>query len=41
MSRRLIVMVLVGLAGVVLPALPGIPLVFGGLLMVAWLDCKT
>ncbi|OYW28299.1 MAG: hypothetical protein B7Z51_08280 [Methyloversatilis sp. 12-65-5] len=31
-------LVLVGLAGVVLPALPGIPLVFGGLLMVAWLD---
>lgn len=31
-------LVLIGLAGVVLPALPGIPLVFGGLLMVAWLD---
>ncbi|MBL8477174.1 MAG: DUF456 domain-containing protein [Methyloversatilis sp.] len=31
-------LVLVGLAGVLLPALPGIPLVFGGLLMVAWLD---
>jgi len=31
-------LVLVGLAGVVLPALPGIPLVFGGLLMAAWLD---
>ncbi|MDP2870711.1 DUF456 domain-containing protein [Methyloversatilis sp.] len=31
-------LVLVGLAGVILPALPGIPLVFGGLLMVAWLD---
>ncbi|AOF81277.1 hypothetical protein BSY238_117 [Methyloversatilis sp. RAC08] len=31
-------LMLVGLAGVVLPALPGIPLVFGGLLMVAWLD---
>lgn len=32
------VLVLVGLAGVVLPALPGIPLMFGGLLMMAWLD---
>lgn len=31
-------LVLIGLAGVVLPALPGIPLVFGGLLMAAWLD---
>ena len=31
-------MVLIGLAGVVLPALPGIPLIFGGLLMAAWLD---
>jgi hypothetical protein len=31
-------LVLTGLAGVVLPALPGIPLIFGGLLMAAWLD---
>lgn len=31
-------LVLTGLAGVVLPALPGIPLMFGGLLMAAWLD---
>lgn len=27
---------LLGLAGLVLPALPGLPLVFGGLLLVAW-----
>jgi uncharacterized protein YqgC (DUF456 family) len=32
------VMVLVGLAGSVLPALPGVPLVFGGLLVAAWAD---
>lgn len=31
-------LVLVGLAGSVLPALPGIPLVFGGLLVAAWAD---
>jgi uncharacterized protein YqgC (DUF456 family) len=31
-------LVLTGLAGVVLPALPGIPLIFGGLLIAAWLD---
>ena len=30
------VLVLVGLAGVVLPALPGLPLVFAGLLLAAW-----
>ncbi|MBS3896589.1 DUF456 domain-containing protein [Silanimonas sp.] len=30
------VLVLVGLAGTVLPALPGIPLVFAGLLLAAW-----
>lgn len=29
---------LVGLAGVVLPALPGIPLMFAGMLLVAWGD---
>ncbi|WP_374339867.1 DUF456 domain-containing protein [Methyloversatilis sp.] len=34
-------LVLVGLAGVVLPALPGIPLMFGGFLMMAWLDDFT
>jgi uncharacterized protein YqgC (DUF456 family) len=30
------VLVLVGIAGTVLPALPGIPLVFAGLLLAAW-----
>ncbi|KAF1697757.1 DUF456 domain-containing protein [Pseudoxanthomonas koreensis] len=30
------VLVLVGLAGVVLPALPGLPLVFTGMLVAAW-----
>jgi hypothetical protein len=30
------VLVLVGLAGVLLPALPGLPLVFAGLLVAAW-----
>jgi uncharacterized protein YqgC (DUF456 family) len=29
-------LVLVGLAGVLLPALPGLPLVFAGLLLAAW-----
>ena len=33
-----VVLVLVGLAGSVLPALPGVPLVFAGLLMAAWAD---
>jgi uncharacterized protein YqgC (DUF456 family) len=32
------VLVLVGLAGSVLPALPGVPLVFAGLLVGAWAD---
>jgi uncharacterized protein YqgC (DUF456 family) len=30
------ILVLVGLAGVILPALPGIPLVFAGMLLAAW-----
>src|SRR5690606_6231358 len=30
--------VLIGLAGTVLPALPGVPLVFAGLLLTAWAD---
>lgn len=30
------VLVLVGLAGVILPALPGLPLVFAGMLLAAW-----
>ena len=29
-------MILIGLIGTVLPALPGLPLVFGGMLMAAW-----
>ena len=33
-----LVSILVGLAGVILPALPGIPLVFLGLLLAAWAD---
>lgn len=31
-----IVLILVGIAGTVLPALPGIPLVFAGMLLAAW-----
>lgn len=30
-------LILVGLAGTVLPALPGLPLVFGGMLLAAWI----
>ena len=33
-----IILVVVGLAGTVLPALPGVPLIFGGLLLIAYLD---
>ena len=33
-----LVLVLVGLAGTVLPALPGVPLVFAGLAFAAWSD---
>jgi uncharacterized protein len=33
-----VVLVVVGLAGVVLPALPGTVLIFAGLLLVAWAD---
>ncbi|HEX9207980.1 MAG TPA: DUF456 domain-containing protein, partial [Steroidobacteraceae bacterium] len=33
-----VVLVLVGLAGAVLPALPGVPLVFAGLVVGAWAD---
>ena len=32
-----IVLVLLGLAGTILPALPGPPLIFGGLLLAAWI----
>lgn len=31
-----LLLVLVGLAGIVLPALPGLPLVFAGMLLAAW-----
>ena len=31
-----IVLILVGIAGVILPALPGLPLVFAGMLLAAW-----
>ena len=31
-------LVFTGLAGSILPALPGVPLVFGGLLLAAWAD---
>ncbi len=29
-------LILIGLAGIVLPALPGLPIVFGGMLLAAW-----
>src|SRR4029453_17403413 len=34
-------LVMTGVAGLVLPALPGVPLVFGGLLLAAWADDFT
>lgn len=33
-----IVLIVVGFAGTVLPALPGVPLIFGGVLLAAWID---
>jgi uncharacterized protein YqgC (DUF456 family) len=36
-----VLLVLTGLAGSVLPALPGVPLVFAGLLVAAWADDFT
>lgn len=33
-----VILLLVGLAGLVLPALPGPPLLFGGLLLAAWIE---
>ena len=33
-----IVLVVIGLAGLVLPAMPGTPILFGGLLLAAWAD---
>jgi len=32
------ILILVGLAGTILPALPGLPLMFAGMLMAAWTD---
>lgn len=32
------VLMLVGLVGTVLPAIPGLPLIFGGMLLAAWAD---
>jgi uncharacterized protein YqgC (DUF456 family) len=31
-------LVLAGVAGTMLPVLPGIPLIFGGVLLAAWID---
>ena len=31
-------LILVGIAGTILPALPGVPLVFAGMLLAAWAD---
>lgn len=31
-------LILIGMAGAVVPALPGVPLVFGGMLLAAWAD---
>ena len=36
-----IAMIVVGLVGTVLPALPGLPLVFAGMLVAAWADGFT
>jgi uncharacterized protein YqgC (DUF456 family) len=33
-----VLLIIVGMAGVVLPALPGVVLVFGGILLAAWID---
>lgn len=33
-----VLLVLIGIAGTILPALPGLPLVFAGLLLAAWAD---
>jgi uncharacterized protein YqgC (DUF456 family) len=36
-----VVLIVVGLAGTVVPALPGVPIVFIGLLLAAWIDGFT
>jgi len=33
-----VLLIIVGVAGTILPALPGIPLIFGGVLLAAWID---
>ncbi len=33
-----VLLMLVGIAGTILPALPGVPLIFGGVLLAAWID---
>lgn len=33
-----VVLIIAGVAGTILPALPGMPLVFGGMLLAAWAD---
>lgn len=33
-----VLLIVIGFAGTVLPALPGIPLIFGGVLLAAWID---
>lgn len=33
-----VVLILIGLAGTVLPALPGVPILLAGLLLIAWMD---
>ncbi|HQR22338.1 MAG TPA: DUF456 domain-containing protein [Burkholderiaceae bacterium] len=33
-----VLLIVVGVAGTVLPALPGIPMIFGGVLLAAWID---
>lgn len=33
-----VALIVIGLAGTVLPALPGMPLIFGGVLLAAWID---
>jgi len=33
-----VLLILVGVAGTILPALPGVPLIFGGVLLAAWID---
>lgn len=33
-----VLLILIGIAGTILPALPGVPLIFGGVLVAAWID---